>query len=193
MKPSRGQKTRFALLGMLTLEPMSGYDIRKTVDASIAHFWNESYGQIYPMLKGMAREGLVRCKPERKAARHRQVYAITAQGREVLERWLAEPAGRQPVRNPLLLKLFFARNASRQAPLCHLEQHRAAEQAELIRFRAMERELVSRHARHPDLPYWLLTLRFGLRHCEADIRWADEALAELAGSRPRKNGKSGAA
>ena len=101
----RDQKTRFALLGMLTLQPMSGYDIRKTVDASIAHFWNESYGQIYPMLKGKAREGLVRGKADRKAARNRQVYAITASGRATLERWLVDPPGRELVRNQLLLKL----------------------------------------------------------------------------------------
>lgn len=192
-RPTRDRKTRFALLGMLTIQPMSGYDIRKNVEGSIAHFWNESYGQIYPMLKGMAREGLVRCMPERKAARNRQVYAITAEGREVLERWLAEPAGRPAVRNPLLLKLFFARNASREAALRHLKQHRAAEEAELSRFRAMERELLRLHARHPDLPYWLITLRFGIRRCEAAIRWADEALTGLQASQRKGTRKPGAA
>jgi DNA-binding PadR family transcriptional regulator len=36
---------------MLSLRPMSGYDIRKTVQESIRFFWSESYGQIYPALK----------------------------------------------------------------------------------------------------------------------------------------------
>lgn len=192
-RAARDQKTRFALLGMLTLQPMSGYDIRKTVDASIAHFWNESYGQIYPMLKGLATEGLVTCRADRKAQRNRLVYAITARGRAALEGWLAEPAGRQRVRNQLLLKLFFARNAPREVSLRHLEQHRAAEQDKLRRFLAMERALAREHANHPDLPYWLISLRFGIRHCEAVIRWSEEALQELNRSAGKRRRKSGAA
>ena len=193
MKPSRGQKTRFALLGMLTLEPMSGYDIRKTVDASIAHFWNESYGQIYPMLNGLAAEGLVTCKTDRKARRNRQVYSITAKGRAALERWLIEPPGRQLVRNQLLLKLFFARNAPPEASLRHLEQYRAVQEAELLRFRAMEHDLTREHADHPDLLYWLISLRFGMRHCEASVRWSEEALTGLRRAPGKRSRKAGAA
>lgn len=189
----RNQKTRFALLGMLTLQPMSGYDIRKNVDASIAHFWNESYGQIYPMLKRLEREGLVTRKTDRNTPRNRQVYAITAKGRAALGRWLAEPAGRELVRNELLLKLFFARNASLAEPLRHLEEFRAAQAAELRQFRAMERDLPRDHANHPDLPYWLITLRFGIRQSEASVRWADEALVELNRSAGKRSRKSGAA
>jgi len=188
----RNQKTRFALLGMLTLQPMSGYDIRKTVEASIAHFWNESYGQIYPMLKQLAREGFVTPRAERSAPRNRQAYAITAKGRAALQHWLGEPAGREPVRNQLLLKLFFARNALLAVSLRHLEQFRAAQAAELRQFRAIERDLIRDHAPHPDLPYWLITLRFGIRQSEASVRWADEALAELNRSASKRNRKPGA-
>ncbi len=48
-----------ALLGLLSLEPMSGYDIRQMISRSIGYFWSESYGQIYPGLKRLAAEGLV--------------------------------------------------------------------------------------------------------------------------------------
>ena len=46
------------LLGLLTIEPMSGYDLGQTIRASVGHFWNESYGQIYPNLKKLAAAGL---------------------------------------------------------------------------------------------------------------------------------------
>ncbi len=189
----RDPKTRFALLGMLTLQPMSGYDIRKNVDASIAHFWSESYGQIYPILKGLAKEGLVIPRTSRSAPRNRQEYAITAQGRAALRRWLAEPPGRVVVRNELLLKLFFARSAAPGDSLRHLREFRAAQAAELRHFRVMERELTREHARHPHLPYWLMTLRFGLRHCEGGLRWADDTLAALPGSVRGKNRTRGGA
>ena len=52
------KKTRFALLGLLSWKPMSGYDIKKIVDIGLSHFWNENYGQIYPSLDALVKEGL---------------------------------------------------------------------------------------------------------------------------------------
>lgn len=182
----RDQRTRFAVLGMLTLQPMSGYDIRKAIDASIAHFWNESYGQIYPILKGLAREGLITANTRGNGLRSRQEYAITAKGRSALEAWLGKPPRRDAVRNELLLKLFFARNAPLEQSLSYLEEYRRSQAAELQHFRRMECDLIREHSAHRDLPYWLMTLRFGIRHCVATIRWAEDALRELRQTAQRK-------
>lgn len=186
MRGRRDQKTRFALLGMLTLGPMSGYDVRKAVDASIAHFWNESYGQIYPILKALASDGLIRATAGRNGSRNRREYAITPKGRAALEAWVSTPPRSDTVRNELLLKLFFARNAPLDRSRDHLEDYRRSQTAELLRFRGMEGDLTREHPRHPDLPYWLMTLRFGIRQCEATIRWAEDAIRELQKSAPRK-------
>jgi PadR family transcriptional regulator, regulatory protein AphA len=187
----RNQKTRFAVLGMLTLQPMSGYDIRKAVDESIAHFWNESYGQIYPILKELAKDGLITAHTSRSRFRNRQEYAITAAGRAALEAWLGTAPRNDVVRNELLLKLFFARNAPLRQSLSHLEEYRRSQAAELRHFRSMERDLMREHSTHRDLPYWLITLRFGISHCEATIRWAENALRELQQSthNKRKGGR----
>jgi len=171
---------------MLTLQPMSGYDIRKTVDASIAHFWNESYGQIYPILKALEREGLITANSSGHGFRNRQEYAITPEGRAALEAWLSTPPRKEIVRNELLLKLFFARNAPLNRSFNHLEEYRRSQVAELQHFRRMERQLAREHSTHADLPYWLTTLRFGIRHCEATIRWAEDAIRELQKSAHRK-------
>ena len=34
------------LLGLLAIEPMSGYDLGLMIRGSVGHFWNESYGQL---------------------------------------------------------------------------------------------------------------------------------------------------
>lgn len=56
----RTSQSRFALLGLLNLGPMSGYDLKQLIGWSIGHFWREGYGQIYPTLKDLEAEGLVR-------------------------------------------------------------------------------------------------------------------------------------
>jgi PadR family transcriptional regulator AphA len=83
------QSSEYAILGMLSLRPMSGYDIRKTVPESIRYFWSESYGHIYPALKRLeARKLVERPRGAQKGRAGRQVYALTQAGRRELQEWL---------------------------------------------------------------------------------------------------------
>src|SRR5882762_1606394 len=108
---TKGGTTEYAVLGMLALGPGSGYDLKKRIEGSIAHFWSESYGQIYPILARLAARRLVERRLERQKGKpDRYVYSITAEGRERLGAWLAEPARERGFRSELLLKLFFGRH-----------------------------------------------------------------------------------
>src|SRR5271170_2548708 len=102
---SRKVTTADALLGMLTMEPMSGYKLKQRIQCTIGNFWSESYGQIYPALKRLEKKGLVQARAEGKRAR--KVYSITGAGRAHLRVWLEIEPRRRGARNELLLKLFF--------------------------------------------------------------------------------------
>src|SRR3989475_5996974 len=107
MASRRANTSRHAILGVLSLCPMSGYDVKKLIERSIAHFWNESYGQIYPILNRLAAEGLAERRRERQRGKpDRHVYSLTPKGRQELERGLALPPRLEPVRSELLLKPF---------------------------------------------------------------------------------------
>jgi DNA-binding PadR family transcriptional regulator len=184
----RSSSSSEVLLGLLTIEPMSGYDLGQLIRISVGHFWRESYGQIYPNLKRLAAEGLVTAKAERQKGKpDRRVYSITGKGRERLAKWLAvEPQPEIP-RNELLLKLFFGAQVSPAIPIANLERMVEEERALLKQFRQAEQEIEG-NKRYPDAPYWRMTVRFGLLELEAHLRWAQEALAELrkiAGIRKR--------
>jgi PadR family transcriptional regulator, regulatory protein AphA len=173
-------RTRYAILGALTLKPMSGYDIKQFADQSVAHFWAESYGQIYPILKQLLAERLITVDAERRAGGRRHVrYAITERGRRALAEWLAEPAEQQVGRIEILLKLFFARNAAPEVIVQLVETFRGEHVARLERYHAIEEGLQDEHADHPDLPYWLMTLSYGRQVSRALVTWADETLSAL--------------
>ncbi len=174
--------TRYALLGLLTLAPesgASGYDLRQWAEGSIGHFWSESYGQIYPVLKQLAQDGLVTARKSGSGKRERTLYAVTDAGRKELQDWLEKAARIQPPRNENLLKLFFglettaATNASR---LRSLQRHH---QGLLARYEAVEREVQQRFASHPGLSYWLMTLDYGRRHSTMVVEWCDATLQKL--------------
>jgi PadR family transcriptional regulator AphA len=68
----------WAILGLLAQRPMSGYDLKHTVDRTIRHFWAASYGQIYPELNRLETTGWVSgCA---NGARGRRLYRATAAG-----------------------------------------------------------------------------------------------------------------
>ena len=55
----RTSQTDVAVLGALSIEPMSGYRIRRAIADVFGHFWYESFGQIYPTLARLEAAGLV--------------------------------------------------------------------------------------------------------------------------------------
>lgn len=173
---------------------MSGYDIRKMVQESVQHFWSESYGQIYPMLKRLEGQKLVeRARGAQKGRADRMVYALTRKGRLELQEWLAQKPQMQPFRNELLLKLFFGRLVPREACREHLRHFRQRQEDFLKTYRQVEDWLHAEHERHPDLPFWLMTLSYGAHQARALRDWCDEtsAMLEKNGKPPTKRNRGG--
>jgi len=180
MGHQRANTTRLAVLGLLSIRSLSGYDIRQLAKRSIGHFWSESYGQIYPTLKQLEKELLVKSRMERLRGKpDRIVYSLTPNGLLELQRWIKLPARSETLRNELLLKLFFCRHAAPSNAIEHVTRHRETHRALLATYERIEQELRQQHARHPDLPFWLITLNFGKHHSEASLLWCEQTLASL--------------
>jgi DNA-binding PadR family transcriptional regulator len=168
------------LLGLLTGAPMSGYDLGQNIRGSVGHFWNESYGQIYPNLKRLEADGFVTSERERQKGKpDRHVYSITKKGRERLSTWLAVPPQPEIPRNDLLLKLFFGAQVSPEIAIQHVERMVESESEYLREFKRIEHEEIERNSKYPNAPYWKMAARFGQLELKAHLRWAEETLAEL--------------
>ena len=177
---SKTSTTEYAVLGMLAGEPGSGYDLKKRIEGSVAHFWQESYGQIYPILARLASEGLVDRRLERQKGKpDRQVYSITPAGMDRLVLWLGEPAKEESFRSEFLLKLFFGRRRPATETIRHVERFKERQESLARIFAERERELRRKHAGHPGLPYWLMTLHYGQYRTEALVRWSEDTLKAL--------------
>jgi DNA-binding PadR family transcriptional regulator len=176
----RASSSKEVLLGLLAVAPMSGYDLGQAIRDSIGHFWNESYGQIYPNLKRLAADGYVARKTEKQKGRpDKQIYSITAKGLKRLQAWLAvEPQPEIP-RNELLLKLFFGTQVAPEIMIGFVQRMAEQERAVLSKLGQIEREEVLNSEQYPDAPYWKMALRFGQLELEAHQRWAEETLVTL--------------
>ncbi|MGA2635324.1 MAG: PadR family transcriptional regulator [Terracidiphilus sp.] len=176
----RSSSSMEVLLGLLAIEPMSGYDLGQTIRASVGHFWNESYGQIYPNLKRLEAEGFVTSKTERQKGKpDRHIYSVTQKGRERVAAWLEVKPQPEVPRNELLLKLFFGAQVAQEISIQHVQRMVESESAYLREFRRIEREEIAKNMHYPGAPYWKMAARYGQLELEAHLRWAKETLVEL--------------
>ncbi|MBI3992223.1 MAG: PadR family transcriptional regulator [Candidatus Lambdaproteobacteria bacterium] len=177
---ARQNKSQYALLGMLTLGEMSGYDIKKLFDTSLRNFWGESFGQIYPILRRLVREGLATVQEESQAGKTaRKVYAITPAGRAALRAWLHEPVEAPTFRLELLLKLFFGPEMPVETSRRHVQRYRDEAARTLELYEALESRLRGEQSGHPGLPYWLITLDYGRTYAAGVVAWSDRTLGLL--------------
>lgn len=188
MKTSRPRtsSTQFALLGLLSLGSGSGYDLKRRADASIGHFWSESYGQIYPTLKQLQGKGMVTCAVKTQSGKpDRLVYAITRAGSEAFKVWLAVPPSGEPFRSALLLKVFFGDRIAPDISKDHVARVRSEELERLKHYGAGEKVIRKCHPGAAGSRYWLATLSYGRHRSQAIVNWADETLRSLKSRRSR--------
>ena len=96
-------------LGLLSVRPACGYDLKKTFGTSFKHFFPAGYGSIYPALADLAAKGLVNCeeipqvgKPDRK------VYSITEAGERAFIDALNRTEPQHKLRSEFLAMIYFA-------------------------------------------------------------------------------------
>jgi len=174
-------KSKYAILGILSLGSLSGYDIKKLFQGSVANFWNESYGQIYPLLRTLVIEGLATRSIERQVGKpDRHVYSLTDRGRDELCRWLIEPAKDQIGRIEIALKLFFGHQVKAADNIRQVEHFREMRGRELQALIAIEKRLKAELASNPNLPYVLMTVSYGQHMTQALLQWCEETLSVLS-------------
>ena len=177
---AKENKSKYALLGALSVCPGSGYDIKKFMEQSTSNFWNESYGQIYPILKQLVNEGLATSHAEKQEGKpERYVYTLTEKGQQELEGWLTESIEYTVERNELLLKLFFGQHTSIAKNIEHVQAFQALQSQLLKKYKSIQQHLQAGIADNPDCNYSLITVRYGILRCQALLTWCDETLATL--------------
>jgi DNA-binding PadR family transcriptional regulator len=162
------------ILGMLSLRPRSGYDIKTVVDRSTRFFWAASYGQIYPELRRLESDGLVEGEDAPKGGRSRRVYRITKAGRDALREWLLGSTVTIEYRDESLLRLFFADALPREEALLLLEGRKRGHEQYLEVLRAIA---ALPGGKDPD--FVDLVLRWGIEFNEWGAQWCEKHLKRL--------------
>ena len=159
------------ILGLLDVRPMTGYDLKKAFDGTVAHFWSADQAQIYRVLGRLETDGMVastvhpqRGKPDRRE------YAVTPTGVDELRGWLRSPLEIERAREPFLGRVFFSgRDEDHELVRGLLAERR---RAVLQRLRVLEAIAAADGSLAERMR--TATLRHGVLHLRAEAAWLDE-------------------
>jgi len=171
---------RYALLAILRVGPLSGYDLQKQFSQSVGHVWHAPDSQIYPELRKMENLGLIEGEEQTRGARGtRRVYHVTDAGNASYLEWMRSPIDYLRVRDPAHLRAAYLENTTPEAAREFLRRHIEHWESELEQF---EGEL--HHIAHVSNP--MLARRLSVTPPEEHERtiefkrFAYEGLAERA-------------
>jgi DNA-binding PadR family transcriptional regulator len=98
---------RRAIMSLLAIRPMSGYDVRHTYQRALQQIWYAPIGQVYPTLRAMEAEGDLEAELQIQRDRpNRKEYRLSREGEHLLSQWLEEPAALPRMHHEFLHKLF---------------------------------------------------------------------------------------
>ena len=186
--------TSQAILGLLSIVPMSGYDLAQAAEHSVHRFWPVSKSQVYAELARLEPMGLVQgTEVAQDRWPDKRLFSLTEQGEQVLDSWLESadlPAAR--FRLPFLLKVFLGHRTDPENTAKLLRQVREGALDEAGELRELQAAMG-----HPAAAYAKATVSFGIRMAEAIAAWAEEAEACLPPGRieidPHRPGSTTAA
>jgi DNA-binding PadR family transcriptional regulator len=178
---------KHALLGILTVKPMTGYELKQFFDSSVQHFWNAELSQIYPTLKTLEEQSWVDKRIEVQESRpNKKIYAITDEGRGEFARWVRQPMPATDMRDPFMIKVFFGAELPVEDMLVVLRRQMEEEQKVLAFSESVLRERIREGVQALRSPrqglFWTLTLEMANAYRRAYIDWCGRTMHMLEDS-----------
>jgi DNA-binding PadR family transcriptional regulator len=173
----------YAILGLLAVEPLTGYRLAQRMRAPIGYMWTATHSQIYPELARLEAAGFVRAAviPGR-GPRDTKQYTMTAPGRRALRTWVDSPLT-ELARSELMLRVRSLWLVSPERARAFIVDQRGRYQerleiyiAEELAFAPLAADLFD-----PMTPASAAyaTLHFGIGRVRHLIEWCDWMLARL--------------
>jgi len=126
---------RYALLALLRVGPLSGYELQKQFSMSVGHVWHAPDSQIYPELRKMEAENLIEGEEQPRGQRAtRRLYHVTDTGNQAFLDWMQTPLEYARVRDPAHLRAAYLEAAPPEAARAFFRRHMDQWESELAQW-----------------------------------------------------------
>jgi DNA-binding PadR family transcriptional regulator len=165
---------KYGILGLLTEEPLHGYEVKQRFDELVGGTWDVNIGQVYSTLQRLERDRLIEPQGNR-GDRGKLAYAITGDGLRALTDWLAHAdENPQQLREEIYVKLLLAGRVANGSLDSLLTAHRR-----VCLQRLRDLSLLEAQARRDGRTDLVLIVKGAILHTEADLKWIDACGEQL--------------
>ena len=174
-----------AILGILNMRPMTGYDLNRFFKDSINFFWSAQMSQIYRELKSLESKGMVTVREEPgDKGPNKKIYSITDNGVSCLKEWLMNEPDKidEDNRNAFLLRVMLLSNLGTEELYLQIKNRLKKYKSDLKELMEVQEKIpyyLEMTGNKDQLPYWKITLSRGYHDVKSHIAWAEESLEEL--------------
>lgn len=178
---------RFALLGLLAVQPASGYDLKRAINRSTYFIWNATGPQIYNTLNSLREEGYITSKSQAQQGKpDKHIHTITANGRSALKDFMGKPIRAAVTRDEILLRIFFGNFASPTTIKRELAAYLDRIRQERSQMEATEARITAHPgSKHEARRFQLLSLRIKVAQLRAMEQELVRFLTDRASRAPR--------
>lgn len=115
---------KYAILGMLYRNDMTGYELKKALESTLFEFWPARHSQIYPELKHLYEQGMIDYSIEISGTvLEKKKYHMTEEGKTEFLKWEKSiHPGKAVTKDEFRLQLFFSDALEKKEKLLLLEE-----------------------------------------------------------------------
>lgn len=170
---------------------MTGYDLARLFDISVANFWHALPAQIYAELPKLEGAGFVTSRVVIQESRpNKRLYTLSEAGRAELSAWIGKDARPASVKDELLVRAYASTRADEPRLAAAIERRAEKHREKIARYRGIETALLrgrddAEYARTATRLGPYLTLKRGIGYESEGLAWCEwalEALTARAGS-----------
>jgi DNA-binding PadR family transcriptional regulator len=174
---------KHALLGFLSWQPFTGYELKKMIAGSESFYWSGNNNQIYTTLVQIHNEGLVANEVQQQEhGPARKVYTITEKGRAELRAWVKSTPELPQLRNTFLMQLAWADHLQPAELDGLLESYENEVRVRVLMSQEQERRGILNPARTPrESLLWRMISHNSIEHYETELAWVRGLRQVIAG------------
>ena len=168
--------TSFAILGLLSIQSFTTYELAQQMDRTLSWFWPRAASVVYDEPKKLVAVGLATRQVTFTGKRRSTVYEITDAGRAALRDWLDTPAVGMRMEFEAMLKVAFADAGDVTQLRAAVLEIRADAETRLAEILDRSTEYATTGGPFPGrLPIVAITGKLLMGQHEAVVRWAEWA------------------
>lgn len=140
----------YAILGLLSWKPFTGYELKKVFEESSTMYWSGNNNQIYKAMVRLSDEGLVTSEVlHREGSPSKKIYTITDEGLAELRQWVLGAPEAPEIKKTFLVQLAWADQISNEELYGLLSRYENEIKMQLLLHQEKSRRNQTSPARNP--------------------------------------------